>query len=591
MKNLSVNIFVSIVVACFLLPLLASNKATTPTFSLKADKVEVSDEAKRKAEYVFIEAENQKLAGKYDAYFELLKHAHSIDPTNSSISFYYGYSLLLFQQLDEKIAEQSLDLMKEHYLESPEDYFESFFYGTVAQKINGQEPIVDIWENLVKIFRNKPQVWSRLAEAYTSKQNWDKAIAVYDSLEKWQQGASADLALKRAQIYVAKKDTAAAISEMKQLLATAPRNVGYLVEVSNIFTNYTMLDSALCYLDSAQSIEPENGYILLEKAQLYNTLRDSANYDKCVYQGLVSEDMSIDEKFNVLLAYSRDLLQKNDSSERVNNLFNKMLEIHPRETNLRSLYSQYLATKKDYAQAAEQMSYALDIDPTNAENWKNEVLLYMLGENYPKAIEAADKAITYNPDDIDLYQYIGPAYYQIKEYDKAIEIYHKTLTLIDSTDFETQSNVYGGIADALFSKGDTIDAFASYDKALELYPGNTGVMNNYAYFLSLSGKDLDKAETLSSKAVKAEPNNSTYIDTYAWIFFKKREYNLALLYIESAIAKMENESADVFEHYGDILFMSGRPEDAIVQWEKALQLDPDNELVKRKVTHKTYFYK
>lgn len=115
-------------------------------------------------------------------------------------------------------------------------------------------------------------------------------------------------------------------------------------------------------------------------------------------------------------------------------------------------------------------------------------------------------------------------------------------------------------------------------------------MNNYAYFLSLKGQDLDKAERMAGLAVKSYPNSATYLDTYAWVYFKKKDYQLALMYIRSAIDNDDTHSADVYDHYGDILFMNGEPDQALEQWKIALEKDPDNELIQKKVKHKTIFF-
>ena len=218
------------------------------------------------------------------------------------------------------------------------------------------------------------------------------------------------------------------------------------------------------------------------------------------------------------------------------------------------------------------------------------MVVNIMGDNYPGAIKAAQKALEYNPDDLDLYRYIASAYYQMKEYDKAIATYDQALLLVDKTkDGELYSDLLGGKGDVFVEMGDSAAGFNLYDKALEITPGNTSIMNNYAYFLSLSNKDLDKAERMASKAVYANPNNATFIDTYAWVFFKKKNYDMALFYIKSAINNSDEPSSDILEHYGDILFVTGDTEEAVKQWEKALELDPDNELLKRKVENKTYY--
>ena len=94
---------------------------------------------------------------------------------------------------------------------------------------------------------------------------------------------------------------------------------------------------------------------------------------------------------------------------------------------------------------------------------------------------------------------------------------------------------------------------------------------------------------MSALCVRLEPNNATYLDTYAWVFFRKKEYSLALAYIEKAIKNCKEDNAEILEHYGDILFMNGQFDQAVENWEKALELDPESEILRRKVEYKTYF--
>ena len=120
--------------------------------------------------------------------------------------------------------------------------------------------------------------------------------------------------------------------------------------------------------------------------------------------------------------------------------------------------------------------------------------------------------------------------------------------------------------------------------------------NNYAYHLSESTDDperLAEAEALSYATVTAEPDNPTYLDTYAWILFKQRDYTRAKEYIDRAFDHQQegNEpSAEYYMHAGDIYFWNQQPDKAVEFWKKALDLDPDNELLARKVKYKTYFH-
>lgn len=559
------------------------------SFAAKKNKdTDIPSENQRKASYIFFEALNQKQKSNIDAFFDLLRHAHRLNPDDSAISFYLGFCYISMNNGTKGMSETGLAMMKKHFIEHPEDYDEAVIYATVAGQLGMQAESLKAWEKITEVFPSKIEAKSLLAECYARNNDFRRAIATYGTIESIE-GKSMALSLRKINYMFALDDTTGTITEGRALLASAPDNASYNLLMGNIFMQLGNQDSAFHYIDKAQKLDPENGMTYLTKAQIYYMDGDSINYDKQIYQALVSKDLDVNNKVAVLTDYIKQLLAERDSSQRIDNLFSVLITQHPHESTIHDLYSQYFATKGKYTKAAEQLAYVTDIDPDNPNAWKKLVMLYLMSEDFPQAVTAAQKALEYNPDDMDLYQYIAPAYYQMKEYDKALKTYNKALEISDSTDYVLRSNIIGGMADVYYSMGDTLKAFDTYEKSLELYPGNTSIMNNYAYFLSASNMDLDRAEKLSAIAVKDDPENPIFLDTYAWVFFKKKEYKLALAYIENAIKNSEEESAEILEHYGDILFMNGQFEKAVENWEKALKLDPKSDILQRKVKYKTYF--
>ena len=144
------------------------------------------------------------------------------------------------------------------------------------------------------------------------------------------------------------------------------------------------------------------------------------------------------------------------------------------------------------------------------------------------------------------------------------------------------------IGDLLFEKGRKAEAFAAYDSCLQWKDDNLGCLNNYAYYLCLSGDNLDKAAVMSLKTVVAEPKNSTYLDTYAWILFMQERYAEAKIYIDQAVMNDTDSSAVIIEHAGDIYFKAGDTDGALRLWRRAAAKDPDNALLKRKIRLKKY---
>ncbi len=550
-----------------------------------------SEQDKRKAEYIFLQAQAYKVRDSLASYYDLIKHAYHIDSTNTAIAYYHGYLQLLNDNSSQADKERGLSLMQRHVEAHPEDYYEATFFADACMNMGKQDVALATMERLAQLNPTKTEVLIRLASAYVSNEKFTEALQTYEKIEEFE-GKSIEITARKVMLCSQLGDTIGAIDQMRRLYNEAPSSVDYNLVMSELFGAYNMKDSALYYLDRAQMLEPDNGNVYFAKAQYYDEIGDTVNYDKEIYNALVSPDLDVDTKLDVLTQYTSMQLMRNDSTQRVNNLFKVLIGQHPHEPKVHELYSMYLSSMKDYRAAAEEIEYELDLDPTDTQAWQRLMVVNMWDENYPGAIKAAQKAIEYNPDNIDLYRYIAPAYFQMKEYDQAIATYDKALSLVNKDeDGELYSDILGGKGDIMVELGDTTAGFQLYDEALAIFPGNTSIMNNYAYFLALNNMDLDRAESMAAKAVYANPDNATFIDTYAWVYFKKKNYDMALLYIRSAISNSDAPSSDILEHYGDILFMTGDEEGALKQWEKALELDSENELLRKKVENKTYYEK
>ena len=548
-----------------------------------ASKKEGITQANRvKATYVLMEAQRQHFLEHDDAFYHLIAYAYSLDSTNTSIAFYMGvakFERTSFEHTDELTA--ALAQMRKHVEAHPEDKYEARLYAHAAFLVNQYQEGLRVLNIQHQLYPQDDNLLSTMADAYEKTSDYQKALAIYDTLQQWR-GQSVELSSAKLKAYQALNDTTGAIHEMRALLASAPTNADYNLAMGKMLFMFGYRDSAMVYYDKAQQYEPDNGLTYLTKAEYYLALGDTLNYDRQTYQALVSTDLDVESKLQILVNYTKTLLSAKDTTHRTDHLFDVLIEQHPLEPQIRVLYSEYLMFIDNNEGAAEQIDYALNLDPTNKELWTRLMAYHLYAGNYEKAIEVGDKAIRLNPDNVELYSYLGSSCYSVKQYDKAIEVYDKALAILDSTQVDDRSNLLSGKADVKFAMGDTIAAFALYDQSLDINPDNPGTLNNYAYFLALSNRDLDKAERMSAKTIVEDAANPTYLDTYAWVFYMRKEYTMAQLYIEMAINNEEQPTSELFEHYGYILLANGDKQKALEQWRKAIELKPDNEqLVKQ----------
>jgi tetratricopeptide (TPR) repeat protein len=210
-------------------------------------------------------------------------------------------------------------------------------------------------------------------------------------------------------------------------------------------------------------------------------------------------------------------------------------------------------------------------------------------QDYDKVIAYCRPAQQYNPTEMLFYYFQGLAHFQKGEKDEALETFQKGVSQINSeSNPEIVSDFYVIMGDILHEKGRDAEAFAAYDSCLQWKPDNIGCLNNYAYYLSEMGKDLNKAEQMSYKTIKDQPDNSTYLDTYAWILFRQKRYEEAKIYIDQAIKNDTTLSNVVIEHAGDIYAMAGDMEKALEFWQRAVREGNDSAVLQRKIKLKKY---
>ena len=122
-----------------------------------------------------------------------------------------------------------------------------------------------------------------------------------------------------------------------------------------------------------------------------------------------------------------------------------------------------------------------------------------------------------------------------------------------------------------------------HEKAIQKFPDEALLLNNYSYSLGERGVHLEHALEMAKKAVTMDPENGAFLDTIGWIYYQLGDYEKARDYILKAISKREDSSV-VIEHLGDVYFKLGNIEKAKEYWNQALQKDPDNRELKQKIS-------
>ena len=255
------------------------------------------------------------------------------------------------------------------------------------------------------------------------------------------------------------------------------------------------------------------------------------------------------------------------------------------------IYMEYL----EYKDAPEEeilpiLDKIIELDPENVNAIVKQLAFAVERNDADAVLKYSDEALLYLPHVIELYYYKGLSYYLLEEKEKSIEIFKQGIAACDEeTDPSLISTLYSTIGNIYNELEIKEKCYEAYDSALVYDPYNMEVLNNYAYFLSLDKKDLQKALDMSRKTIDSDPENDTYLDTYAWILFKMGRYEEAKAYAEKMISLDAELSSVVLHHIGDIYAKCGDMNKAIVYWFEARDAGDKSKILDKKIKKEKYY--
>lgn len=540
---------------------------------------------RRKFDYFYLEGTRLAQKGEIDAAFDMLRQAAAVDTMSASVK--YALASYYLQLNKPQIA---YDMIKDAARIDKDNYWYGMMLANLAQNLGDNEQAEKAYQTLIANNPQKPELNYMLAETYAQKGEYQKAIDSYEKMEQ-SMGIMEPITLQKVKLYKALKNDEKAYAEVEKLIKAYPQEIGYLILLGDIYLNDNKDDKALEMYGRAEKMEPDNGYLLVSKANYYNRKGDKEKYLGEIRKALSNKKIDVETKVKILTDYLSDLLQKKENLDQAYQLFSELVDMHPQEESIYSLYAEFLLSQKKYKEAGEQLQVAVDLAPNNKQYWLQLMGVNMQLGELDEVITVGEKALTYIPDAAEIYMYMGSGYAMQKDYDKAIGILKRGISHLDENNNALVSDYYGQLGDSYYLSGDKDKAFEAFENALLHNPKNTGVLNNYSYFLALDKRDLSKAERMSGDVIKIEPDNPTFLDTYAWVFFQQGNYTLAKIYLQNALNKGGDKSADLLEHYGDVLFMLGEVDEALQYWEKAKDAGSESEVLPRKIKDKKYYEK
>ena len=538
--------------------------------------------------YFFLEGVRQQEMGNLTAAFDLLRHARDLNPNAPEV-----YYLLAPYYVDLKDDTRSRAYYERAATLDPENssYIEKLGQLYVSQK--DYPNAINAYEKLYALNKARVDVLQILYQLYGSQSEFQQMINVLNRIEVLE-GSSEQISLSKMQIYEQMGEKRKEYDELKSLVDSHPLDLNYKVMFGNWLLQNGKKKEAVKLYRNVLKEEPTNALAKLSLLDYYRTIGDQATVDVITQELLQSPKTEKETKIALLRQVISSNQQANvsDSAE-VMKLFSQALSVPQTDADILMMKAAYMSLKKmPKAEINHVYEQAIDVEPDNSR--ARIALIQNIWDtgDYDKVIAICQPAQEYNPEEMVFYYFQGMAQYQKHENDAALQTFRKGVSQIKAdSNPDVVSDFYALMGEILHEKGRLEESFQAYDSCLQWKPDNIAAMNNYAYYLSEANKDLPKAEQLSYKTIKAEPNNSTFLDTYAWILFQQKRYEEAKIYIDQAIRSDSTLTGVVKEHAGDIYAMTGDIDKALEFWQQSLKGGNQSAVLKKKIQLKKYVAK
>lgn len=546
-------------------------------------------------DYFYLEAEKCRLAEDYSSAMDLYRHCLDINPEAPEALYNIGllYLYLRSDSIGTAYIRQACqrDANNPYYLET-----------LAALYLNKRdaESSIPVLEKMAVLQPRRSDILSQLAQLYSTVGDTDKAIDVLDRIELLE-GFSPQVSVEKFRLYKEKGQLDSAFVQLQTLCDDAPHDMNLRVVVGSQYMLAGDTVRALQIYDEVRQKEPTNTNLQLATLDYLRDSRQDDRYNAMRDSLLFLADSPTQLRVLMLRSYIADVQSDSTYAPRLEAAFDTLLARPQQDAQVLIMKAAYQVYRKQPQEAiCETMRKVLEVEPGN-ETALRELLQYYAEKNDEKGVEdISRRGLNYHPEEIAYAYYLGMALAEQKKLEDATDVLQQGLRV--RTEFVSErlvSNVFGVLGDIYYQQGKEQEAFAAYDSALVYMGDNIMCLNNYAYYLSLKEEQLDRAEEMSYRTIRQEPENITYLDTYAWILFKKGDYAHARSYMDKVVNPEKTDQellsdeglmGNLIEHAGDIYANLGETETALRLWKLAKQKDDDTctPLLRKKIKRKKY---
>lgn len=510
--------------------------------------------------------------GDFDGAIRMLKVVVEQDPESDAACYYLALSY--FAKQDADLAEAYL--RKAHELD-PENFWYRHRLAVLYTATKRPELAIGIYEGLLKDFPKKSDLYFEVVDLYSAREEFEKALKTLDEIETVF-GKTESTAVYRFNLLrrMDRADEAFKSLEEYNKDYSSPYVLTALADWQISMYNDS---TALRYYDEALDIAPDYAPALLGKAETLRMTRKYGEYFSVLEKFVADPYTPVQGKSDYLTA----VIQRTDPKfmrsfmPQMDVIMEKTLQVHPSDSTMMGLAAIWYYSTERMDDAQRWFATNSETYPESISARASLVEFLMYAQKWEDLSVEGRKAFEDFPQESAFLEMASVGDFNLERYDDVMDICDRVLQVAPRDSSKTL-RAWSTKGDIYMKLGESSKAYKAYDKALKINPDYVYVLNNYAYYLSIEGKNLKKAYQMSKRTVEAEPDNATYLDTFGWILFLQGKALEAKPFFKKAMLYGGKESAVIMDHYAEVLYALKEYDLAFVYWNMAKNKNTDGEI-------------
>ena len=500
-------------------------------FNSLFEKKNLNVEEKEKDDYLyknyFYSALKQKSLENYDQAIKFFDKCIKLNK-NEPLPYYEISQIYFFQSN----FIESLRYSKDAYSLNTENKWYALFYAENLFTNKKFDESIKVYKDLIKQEPSNEKYYIELAICYIY--NNELKINTYNSIEELK-GVNNFTSIQKHKIFIELKDFQNAANELEIYLQENPYDIQTYEMLSDCYILDNNFDKAFEVLKKLTEINPGSGAAHLTLSDFYLQKNNIQDYQKELKIAFKSKKLDAQTKIKKIIPLLTEVFENDTTpTDFIEELCEILVEVHSEDEMVNYIYADLLRSVNNLDKSIIYYKKVVELNPNQRDAWTDLLFLELQNNRIDSLILDSKKALEFFPMYPTFYYIHALAHYYDKDYLKSIDFIKMGVSFVvdnptlASEMYSVLGNAYNEIEEYIYSD-------SAYEKSLDFMSENVTVLNNYAYYLSLRGENLEKAKKMSAKTIEMFPKEANYLDTYAWILYKLNKYEEAKKYMLKAI--------------------------------------------------------